>query len=238
MIVLDPISHTYLDRDNNKYKSVTTLIGEFAPKFDFEEKSKKYAAKHGLDVEEVRANWKQKNRNSTDFGTKIHSEIEHLLTEGVYNGESLHKEAIETLVDRVIKDFKPADFHHEHAVYLEKYRVAGTADLIAEKENSFSIIDFKTNKEIKTYNDYDKFFLDPISHLPNGEYFKYSLQLSFYAYFYHLHTGKHIDRLCLYWLSRKKTDSYDDLKGCKWVRYNLPFLKEEILDILEYAKKD
>lgn len=238
MIVLDPITHTYIDSDNNKYKSVTTLIKEFVPKFDFEAKSKSYAAKYGLNVEEVRESWRQKNVESTNFGTLIHKEIENLLNEGVFNGEPAHKDSIEEITGKIVKDFKPGNFLLEHIVFNTEYKIAGTADVIVDNKDTFSVLDFKTNKEFKTHNPYDKFMLEPLSHLPNGEFFKYSLQLSFYAYFYNLQTDKKLDRLAVYWLDRSKNNnSYTKLNKSKWVRYNLPYLKEEVLDCLSYNEK-
>lgn len=239
MVLLDPTTHTYIDGNNKVYKSVTTLINEFVPKFDFEGKSMSYASKYGLDVEEVRSSWREKNKQSTDFGTKIHREIENLLTEGSFQGELSHKEVIEHIVEKVIKDFKPGDFLLEHTVYNKDYYIAGTADIIVDNETSFSVIDFKTNKDFKTQNMYEKFMLSPVSHLPNGEFFKYSLQLSFYAYFYNLLTGKMLDRLCVYWLDRGKNNiDYKNLTTYKWVRYNLPYLKEEVIDCLKHVKKN
>lgn len=238
MIILDPISHTYLDEDNNTYKSVTTLIKEFVPPFDFEKKSAQYAAKYGLDVEEVRESWRLKNKQSTDFGTKIHEEIETLISEGVYKGEEEHKEIIESVANTVLNSFKPGDFLLEHTVYNKNAKIAGTADIIVDKPTSFSVLDFKTNKEFKTQNQYEKFLTGPVSHLSNGEFFKYSLQLSFYAYFYNLMTGKMVDRLCVFWLDRGKNNKdYSSVKGSKWVRYNLPYLKEEVMSCLDYDAK-
>jgi len=238
MVILNPTTHTNLDEDNNVYKSVTTLIKEFVPPFDFDKKSKQYASKYGLDVEEVRESWRLKNKQSTDFGTKIHEEIESLISEGVYKGEEEHKEVIESVVESILKSFKPGDFLLEHAVYNKEAKVAGTADIIVDNPKSFSVIDFKTNKDFKTQSDFEKFLLGPVSHLPNGEFFKYSLQLSFYAYFYSLLTGKMVDRLCVFWLNRGKNNKdYKAVKGSEWVRYNLPYLKEEVLSCLEYAAK-
>lgn len=239
MIILDPTTHTYLDSNDVKYKSVTTLIKDFVPKFDFDEKSKLYAAKYGLDVEEVRQSWRQKNVDSTSFGTAIHKEIENLINEGVYNGEPKFKEPVSEVVNTIVSDFKPGNFLLEHIVFNEEYKIAGTADVIVDNKKSFSVLDFKTNKEFKVQNPYDKYLLEPISHLPNGEFFKYSLQLSFYAYFYSLATSKSLDRLAVYWLDRtKNNNSYTNLNKSKWVRYNLPYLKEEVIDCLNHYGKE
>lgn len=236
MVVLDPTTHTYLDSDNNTYQSVTKFISKFVPEFNFDEKSQMYATKYGMNVEEVRDSWKQKNKVSTDFGTLIHEQIENSLKNKTIDRNFKFKNSVKEINDLLEFDFKMNDFLMEHAVWNSEHRIAGTSDLIINEENSFNIIDFKTNKQIKYVNDYeDKFLLKPINHLPNGEYFKYALQLSFYAYFYKLTNNKIPHRLCFYWLKRKN-NSYDDPTGSKWIRYNVPYLEEEVKMLLDYVR--
>lgn len=236
MVVLDPTNHTYVDSDNNEYQSVTRFISKFVPEFDFDNKSKQYAAKYGLDVEDVRASWKLKNKQSTDFGTLIHEQIENILLGNIEEEDLVFKDVIQKIINKVKADFPKGKYIHEHAVWDEGYKIAGTSDLIIKESKTFSIVDFKTNKQIKYYNEYeDKFLLKPVNHLPNGEYFKYALQLSFYAYLYKQLYDLTPTRLCFYWLKRKKA-SYEDLTGSEWVRYNVPYLEEEVKTLLDYEK--
>lgn len=97
-----------------------------------------------------------------------------------------------------------ADFAKANKVYSElmlwndEYEIAGTADLIIDhNDKEFSVGDFKTNKEIKYCNEYGEHMLNPVSHLSACNYNIYSLQLSLYAYFYHLRTGKQCRRVFL-----------------------------------------
>ena len=233
MVILDPINHVYLDADNNQYESVTRFINKFVPQFDFDNKSKKYAAKYGMDVEEVRESWRQKNKQSTDFGTLIHEQIENRL----YKKELDYSRIIEDIAFEIEDNFE-GEYLLEHTLWDTKHKIAGTSDLIVDNGNIFSIVDFKTNKQIKYTNDFeDKFLLKPVNHLPNSEYFKYALQLSFYSYLYSKTSGKVLDRSCFYWLKRKN-NSYEDFDKAIWVRYNVPYLKEEVEKLLEYAKKN
>jgi hypothetical protein len=240
MVTLDTASHTYSDSNGVEYKSVTTFIKEFSPKFDFVKKSTDYAAKHGMDVEEVRASWNLKRTNSTDFGTLIHSQIENSLIEENYKVESKYECVVSPIVESIKTEFVlgNCELKTERCVYNKEHKIAGTSDLIIDYpiRGIFSVADFKTNKQINYSNMFDRWMLDPIKHIPNSEYFKYSLQLSFYAYFYSLHSRKQLDRLFFYWLKRKNAESYDDLDGSEWVRFNVPYLKEEVISMLEYAK--
>jgi len=233
-ITLEPVSHIYSDELGQEYKSVTRFINQFAPQFDFEQKSKAYASKYGMSVETVRESWTKKNKDSTDFGTKVHSLIENALIKKTVEPGPFFK-PVKEIVNEVTSMFG-GNFITESVIYDPQHKIAGTSDLIVDGDSKFSIVDFKTNKQIKYTNEYeDKFLLNPVSHLPNGEYFKYSLQLSFYAYFYRNITGKDVDRLCFYWLKRSKVENYDDLTKAKWVRYNVPYLKEEVESCLNYV---
>ena len=234
MIIFDAEAHTYTDTIGRNYESVTRFINRFVPQFDFEDKSKKYASKYGMDVEEVRKDWKSKNKSSTDFGTKVHSLIEEAIRDNVLVPGDFFN-IVKSMYDEVQLSYK-GKYLTETIVYNTEYQIAGMSDLIIDNENSFSLIDFKTNKQIKYTNDFeDKNLLKPIKHLPNSEYFKYSLQLSFYAYFYSLQTGKQLDRLAFYWLKRKNAKDYTSLSDCSWVRYNAPYLKEEVIQCLNYV---
>ena len=233
-ITLEPTSHTYSDELGQEYKSVTRFINQFVPHFDFEQKSKAYASKYGMNVEEVRENWTNKNKSSTDFGTKIHSLIESALNKKTIEPGNFFN-PVKDIVDELFKLFQ-GDFITESVIYDLSHKIAGTSDLIVDEGSKFSIVDFKTNKQIKYTNDFEhKYLLKPVSHLPNGEYFKYSLQLSFYAYFYQNITGKDVNRLCFYWLKRTKVEDYNNMARAKWVRYNVPYLKEEVESCLSHV---
>lgn len=70
--------------------------------------------------------------------------------------------------------------------------VAGTVDLLArsKKDGSVLILDWKTNKSIDTENKWNKFGFEPIDHIPDLNYWHYSLQLSLYQYL--LMIGKYV----------------------------------------------
>jgi len=231
-INLEPNTHTYTSESGIKYKSVSALIEQFVPFFDFEQKSYEYSLKYGLPVEEVRLNWREKNKKSTVFGHKIHSNIEKLLTEN-------KTEHSETIYDQILKEVskfntKGAKFLTEQIVYSEEYKVAGTSDLIVQRKLDFDIIDFKTNKKIKIDNPYNESLTYPVQHLPNSEFFKYALQLSLYALMNEALTGNRAYRLIMFWFKRKNSEDYESLNGT-WVKYSVPFLKEEAKLILDYG---
>lgn len=235
MVVLDKKTHTYTNKAGEVYKSVSALIDQFVPFFDFEQKSYDYSLKHGIPVEEVRKSWRDKNKLSTTYGHKIHSVIENLISENVFK----HEDKIYNDILQQVEKFnvKQSKLKSEEIIHDETFKVAGTSDLIVERKNDFDIIDFKTNKKIKYVNPFDdKFLLFPVNNIPNSEYFKYALQLSLYGYLYELKTNKKLHRLIMFWFKRRDPENYEIFEG-EWVRYSLPYLKEEAMALLEYGAK-
>ena len=89
-------------------------------------------------------------------------------------------------------------FYAEIGVYSSEYLISGMIDLLAVRNDTFIIIDWKTNKApIRFEAGYydkdnngnmldrfiytDKYMLDPISHLADSTGIHYTLQLSIYA---------------------------------------------------------
>jgi hypothetical protein len=234
-VKLDKKTHTYTNNTGEVYKSVSALIDQFVPFFDFEQKSYDYSLKYGIPVEDVRKSWREKNKLSTDYGHKIHSVLENLISESIFKHEN---KIYNDILQQVAKfNDKHSKLKSEEIIHDSTYKVAGTSDLIVERKNDFDIIDFKTNKKIKYVNPFeDKFLLFPVNNIPNAEYFKYALQLSLYGYLYEQKTGKKLYRIIMFWFKRKDPDNYELFEG-EWQRYSLPFLKEEAIALLEYGSR-
>lgn len=84
----------------------------------------------------------------------------------------------------------------EKIVFDHELGLAGTIDLLAKskRDGTWLIIDHKTNAEIppKDDNPWNKFALDPISHVPDTAFWHYALQLNLYEYL--LKYGKYVPR--------------------------------------------
>ena len=97
-------------------------------------------------------------KNAAFFGTSVHLFIEHYLTYGEF--QEVHKDQKELIgtclesVKKFLLDFsinkdtinivKPEMF-----VYSDKYRYAGSADFVCEKNNEFYLFDWKTSNGIR-----------------------------------------------------------------------------------------
>ena len=225
--VLSKKNHVY--RTPNKgevYDSVSSILSKIKPKFDTEGKALEYAAKKKMAVEDVLKLWEEKKNTGLSFGTMIHENIETYFKDRKVMDER-YSGIIEEVFDKVYVD----GAYSELICFDKNKKICGTADYVQFKEKSFVISDFKTNIKFNFENGFqDKFLLGPVSHLPNSEYFIYALQLSFYARMIHNLTGLMCESLHIYWLKRQ-IDTKDVFRG-KWLKYTVPYLKEEVDNIL------
>jgi ATP-dependent exoDNAse (exonuclease V) beta subunit len=131
---------------------------------------------------------------------------------------------------RFVNDFpelKP--YRTEWMIYYEELKLSGSIDMIFENpDGTIQIYDWKRCKEIAYESDYGKFALTPcISHLPDTNFWHYSLQLNTYKTILEEKYGKKVTGLylvCLHPNNQYKT--YD--------RIEVPFLEKEMKDLFDY----
>lgn len=230
-VVFDENNHTYTNTDTGEnYISVTTLLGKYKPKFDVDAQAARYAAREGLLVEDVKQHWADLNRISTTRGTAIHAVLENFINTGEEDND--HKILIDYFKAQ-LKEHSRFDILAEERMYNDTHKLAGTADIIIENRDHFKIWDLKTNKKFRFTNNYksDTFLLSPVDHLPNCEYSNYCLQLSMYAYMKEQLSGKKCVELKIIYYNSDPSASTDGVK-----EYYLPYLKKDILEILEQKK--
>lgn len=230
--------HRYIDPDDGfVYRNVTSWLENFKPHFDFDTISQAVARRDKVDVQQVREDWNKKKVTSANFGTNFHKIFEQYYTTGKIIDNKFNN-VINEFDSLNLLDFKNKQINFEKRVFNRDIGIAGTSDIISVSKNgTFDIADFKTNKRFRfegvSRNDY--YLLPPINHLPNCEYFLYSLQLTMYAMLYETMTGLTPGRLTVFWYYRNNSSDYNDLNG-EWRVFELPYLKREILDCLEYEK--
>jgi CRISPR/Cas system-associated exonuclease Cas4 (RecB family) len=75
---------------------------------------------------------------------------------------------------------KMTPYRTEWLVFNEEIKVAGSIDMLyKKKDGKYAIYDWKRSKEIKTENRFQS-GLGPVMHLPDTNYWHYSLQLNIY----------------------------------------------------------
>lgn len=132
----------YVTPEGNKYKSVTTIIGEKTDKTFLNE----WKARVG-EAEAQRVSTFAANR-----GTAIHSICENYLL----NEESFPEKSMPSNIDMFKKQLRPIIDENigivygiEYFLYSDRLQTAGATDCIAEFNGINSIIDFKTSKKLK-----------------------------------------------------------------------------------------
>lgn len=217
--------HKYevLTDKKNKYLSVTTFVHYQFPKFDANDvidkmmKSKGWGPEHkywGQTAEEIKAGWIKNSTSVSTAGTNLHYKIECFMNNAnlekgytnkdlydLYNKEIQINEDIEwNYFINFLKDhpdLKP--FRTEWKVYDEDLKISGCIDMVYENpDGTLSIYDWKRSKEINTTNSWNKFAItECISHLPDTNFWHYSLQLNIYKYILEKNYGVTVSKLYL-----------------------------------------
>jgi hypothetical protein len=268
MLVFHPDNHLYESIDKSEkidWISVTTLVSYFKQPFD----SKKVAEKvsknkkskwYGMTPEQIITTWNNESKRATDLGTWYHNqreadllECETLNRHGVDLGvfaPNVDEKGVKTASSQKLDD----GIYPEHLVYLKTAGICGQSDLVEIANGCVHILDYKTNKEIKTssfvnWEGLSQKMGDPISHLDDCNYFHYALQLSIYMYMIIKHNPKlkpgslilqHVvfetegEDEFGYPITKRTDDGEPVVKDV--IQYQLPYLKEEVHSLFSWLK--
>jgi len=237
-IHFDEGPHIYTIDGDSDYMSVTTWNHSHFPHFNADKiienmmKSKKWPESQyfGMTPSQIKALWKENGRKASTAGTKMHYDIECF-----YN--DMDVEIDEDCVEfdyflRFERDHgeKLNPYRTEWMVWDKDLRLAGSIDMIFEKDDgSLVIYDWKRCKEIKKDNRFESAKTECVKHLPNSNYWHYSLQLNTYKYLLEKNYGKKVKGMylvCLHPNNRNK--SYQRIK--------VPNLQKEIKNLMEVRK--
>tara|TARA_R110002020_G_scaffold190204_1_gene389675 strand:+ start:6319 stop:7098 length:780 start_codon:yes stop_codon:yes gene_type:complete len=240
--------HTYYIGEE-KLTSATSLIGKFKQPFDVEYWADRKAKERGITVEEIKAEWDFKKDFACEKGSALHAFVESYLFNKIFDFpeervKSILKkdefvedcrmkvEKLKELFDKFYKDSygKLIPVRAELVVGDSELGIGGMVDQLFfnEKSGKLEIWDWKTNKEIKKKNKWQR-FKEPLSHLDICELNTYSLQLSLYKYIITKNTNLELGDCYIVWLN-EKNDDYHIFK-C----YNF---EKEIKEIIEFTKNN
>lgn len=93
-LYFDEGPHKYTDTLGNEYTSVTTIIGEYCPKFDKKYWLRKKAKELGISESTLEKRWENITKEACERGTKTHNALE----DGI-KGASMFKDAIKYLTE-------------------------------------------------------------------------------------------------------------------------------------------
>lgn len=238
--------HVYFNDDNVIYDSPTKILKKYKQRFDAKTAAKHYAKRHGETPAYWQSEWKRKSQNALSRGHKIHAEREELaFGRGVERVAGQVKPVINGQLYNTINLYDlPDGIYPELPIWNDGWMVAGRPDKFVietiDGERYIDMYDYKSNAEIKKigWKDWSgeyKRMLDPISHLMDSTWTHYALQLSMYHYILETHG----------FIPRKTQvihipHPYDVL-GIQIqppdVIYKLPYLKKEVLMMLEHYNR-
>lgn len=176
---------------------------------------------YGQTAEEIKAGWAAKGKASSEAGTRMHLDIEHFynaLPAAWTPGKARVADVETGLVAMKEADaWEPAagaewdyflnyqakygcrfePYRTEWLVFDEEHKVSGSIDMVYRKpDGTLAIYDWKRIEEVKTENRFQS-GLGPVSHLPDTNYWHYSLQLNVYRYILQKHYGETVSELAL-----------------------------------------
>lgn len=164
-----------------EFDGITSWIAQYSQKFDAVTQSKSSAKNpnskwYGMEPEEIREAWKEKGKESRDYGDQIHKSIENVVNEGIYD------ENMSFYIDSFLEEMERIGvepFAAEHVIYDEDIKKATPIDLSGTKKKEFVPMDIKTFKDGMEFFPYKgKNMLAPLSELYDSKYTKVCLQVS------------------------------------------------------------
>lgn len=204
-------THTYIIKDDeSKYISVTSWIHKMFSEFNAEKivdnmmNSKNWNENNKywkMSKQEIIQSWEENGKNSRELGTYMHLWIECFLNnsfgidviteEYIYNHQYLYNNLKNDFCQskeicyflEFIKDTPELiPYRTEWVIYDEDVKIAGSVDMVyLNSDGTYSIYDWKRSKRISSDNPFHK-FSTLISHIPDTNYWHYTLQLNTYKF--------------------------------------------------------
>jgi len=238
-IIFDEGPHIYTIDGDSDYMSVTTWNHSHFPKFNADAiinkmmrssnwKTSKY---YGMSSHEIKKLWKDNGNEASKAGTKMHYDIECYYNDMDVEVEDdcIEWEYFEKFEKEVGNKLEP--FRTEWMIWDKNLKFAGSIDMIFKAPGgSLQIYDWKRCKEIKKTNRWDSAITECISHLPDSNFWHYSLQLNTYKYLLETNYGVKISKMYLVCL-------HPNNKNKSFIQLEVPPMPDEINNLMKLRKK-
>lgn len=181
--------HVYTINGDSNYLSVTSWNHSHFSHFDADKIIDKMMSSYrwpqskyyGKTKDEIKAGWELNGKLASEAGTEMHLNIEKFYNNVLVGDDG--KNAIEFKYFEKFNDdyghLKP--YRTEWMIYDEELKFAGSVDMLFENDDgTLEIYDWKRSKEIKMSNRWQSGLTKCVCHLPDCNYYHYSLQLNTY----------------------------------------------------------
>lgn len=202
-IQFDESTHTYTIDSKSDYVSVTTWNHSHFKHFDADKvidnmmasKNWTNSKYYGQSKEEIKTGWEKNRDEAASAGTKLHYDIEcYYNGVEVTNNSEEYRQFLKYLEDHLFRPYRT-----EWTVWDKELKLAGSIDMVYENEDgTLMIYDWKRSKGIvrnKRFEEYST--TECINHLPDTNFWHYSLQLNTYKAILERNYGKRVTKLCL-----------------------------------------
>lgn len=252
-IQFEEASHIYtVDGVRAGWTSCTGFLHNFFGHFDADaviakmmKSPKWFESKYfGLTAAQIKKQWADKGTASSEAGTRMHLDIERF-----YNAMPAVENCTYSIEDGFLGFIEDGwtpqegaewdyfcDYQVRHAtkrglvpfrtewlIFDPEHKVSGSVDMVYMKpDGTLAIYDWKRIEELKTENGFQS-GLGPVSHLPDANYWHYSLQLNVYRYIIEKHYGYKVTELALVVLHPS---------AASWKVAKLNFMDEEVADMM------
>lgn len=233
-ITFDEGPHIYTIDGDSSFMSVTTFLKNNFEKFDADfvidrmMKSKNWpnSKYYGQTKEEIKDMWEKNRVESSTLGTELHKNIEDF-----YNNIPVENDSVEYgYFKNYYEDHKHlVPFRTEWMVWDKELKLAGSIDMTYELEDgTIYIYDWKRSKDIcKAPYNFKSSTNPVISHIPDSNFWHYSLQLNTYKAILEKNYGKKIGQMCLVVM-------HPNFKNYK--KFEVPDLSDEVSCLFEQRK--
>ena len=232
----EPTHTYYIDGSSTNVISCTGFLHNFFPHFDAKAtiskmmRSPKWPQSKyfGKTAEEIEKGWSDSGKEASGLGPAMNLAIEQFLNGALDRIDPAVKETPEWQYFMNFwsvhgHDLEP--FRMEWEVWSAAHLLCGSIDGVFRRRSDGKIViyDWKRSKEIKSINDFEHGY-PPLEHLPNCNYWHYTLQLNTYRWFLETLYGLEVGDLYLVILHPNNPN---------YRRIRLNRLEKEVLDMLE-----
>ena len=229
------IGHVYTINGDSNYTSVTTWNHSHFPKFNSDKiinnmmnsNNWENSPYFGMTKKQIKDLWNKNGKEAAEAGTKMHYDIECYYNDMdvEVDEDCVEWKYFEMFEDEIGNKLEP--YRTEWMIWDSDLRLAGSIDMVYENnDGTLLIYDWKRCKEIKKVNKWDSAITECISHLPDTNFWHYSLQLNTYKWMIEKNYGKKVSDMYLVCLHPNNNNN-------SYLRYKVPDLQKEITDLMK-----